>query len=285
MTNDLLGERRVVEYLQELEAVLALLPPEEAGLLREQIDAHLREALGDAPGDEEVEEVLRRLGPPSQLLPAPGRRPGPREWVRTRASQLRGVPRAWLAALVAAVLVLVGVGGYGIALLTAPSLQYDVGASGWWYPADSRDATTASAGNVTQSNTIMRFGHEQGFVFQIINPSSWSQTVLGPTPGEVSIGVSPLQVAVAVPAPNDLGRMFELHYGDGVTIPPHHVALLRLLWRTNDCFPAGSGAAMSSVAVRVRVGGLTRTEEISFGNNAWGLIAPADAPNPERCPS
>jgi hypothetical protein len=27
------------------------------------------------------------------------------------------------------------------------------------------------------------------------------------------------------------------------------------------------------------------TEQISFGNDAWGLIAPAEAPNPERCPS
>lgn len=282
--NDLLDDPRVVAYRRQLEAVLGRLPSGEAALLRDQIDAHLREALAGDRGGGDVEDVLRRLGPPDELLPEPSNPPGLRQRLLIGARRIRTTPPRRLLALITGLLVLASAVGVGIDYLAAPSLTYDGLVSSWWYPVDSRHATSHTAGDVTQQTTIMRFGHQQGFVITIANPSRWPQTVLGPTPHEVSLGASPLQVAVAVPPPRQLGLATQLHYAQQVTIPPHHRALLRLLWRTNDCSSPGAGMATNSVTLRVRIGPLTRSEHLSFGTNYWALTAPTDAPNPPKCP-
>lgn len=282
--NDLIDDPRVVAYRRQLDAVLGRLPAKEAALLRDQIDAHLREALAGDHDGEDVEDVLRRLGPPDLLLPEPSNPPGLRQWVLIGVRRIRSMPTRRIAALVTGLLVAAAAVGVGVDYLAAPSLSYDGLVSGWWYPVDSRHATSHTAGDVTQQTAIMRFGHQQGFVITIRNPSRWPQTVLGPNPHEVSLGASPLQVAVAVPPVNMLGLATQLHYAHHVTIPPHHRALLRLLWRTNDCFSPGAGATTNSVSLRVRIGPVTRSEHISFGNDYWALVAPADAPNPPKCP-
>ncbi|MBO0833053.1 MAG: hypothetical protein J2P29_13890, partial [Actinobacteria bacterium] len=67
MTSTALGHPLVREYLDELDAAFAALPPHRARELREQITTHLEDALPAVAGDQEVAEALRRLGKPADL--------------------------------------------------------------------------------------------------------------------------------------------------------------------------------------------------------------------------
>jgi hypothetical protein len=96
---------------QELAQVLAQLPTDEAEELRGQILAHLDDAVPPGASSEQVADVIRRLGPPSELLPA---RPTVRDGVLRRAiRRIRRMRRRNLAVLVAAI----ATGGAGIGYL------------------------------------------------------------------------------------------------------------------------------------------------------------------------
>src|SRR6185437_9401915 len=64
-------------YLSELDAALGGLPAAQARELREQISAHLADALGPDAGDQEVAATLSRLGSPADLAAEAGAAAGP----------------------------------------------------------------------------------------------------------------------------------------------------------------------------------------------------------------
>ncbi|MGD0243500.1 MAG: nitrate- and nitrite sensing domain-containing protein [Streptosporangiaceae bacterium] len=72
MSGTALDHRLVRDYLRELDAAMRGLPAAQARELREQITAHLDDALGPGAGDEEVTATLRRLGPPADLAAEAG---------------------------------------------------------------------------------------------------------------------------------------------------------------------------------------------------------------------
>jgi len=95
-----LDHRLVRGYLSELDAALRGLPAARARELREQITAHLDDALGPAAGDQEVAATLSRLGSPADLAaeagaaggsPAPRSAPGIRR-TRWRLAAVIAVP-------------------------------------------------------------------------------------------------------------------------------------------------------------------------------------------------
>src|SRR5271154_21575 len=57
----------VQDYLRRLDLALAGVPQPEAAELRDQIAAHLDEALTPSSDDRTVAEVLDRLGPPEEI--------------------------------------------------------------------------------------------------------------------------------------------------------------------------------------------------------------------------
>jgi Nitrate and nitrite sensing len=67
MSGTALDHRLVREYLRELDTALRGLPAAQALELREQVTAHLEDALRPEAGDQEVAEILRRLGSPAGL--------------------------------------------------------------------------------------------------------------------------------------------------------------------------------------------------------------------------
>jgi hypothetical protein len=96
MSGTVLGHRLVRGYLRELDAAMRGLPAAQARELREQITAHLDDALGPDAGDQEVAATLSRLGSPAGLAAeagaasgSPGR--GPRWAAGQRAG---GSPRS-----------------------------------------------------------------------------------------------------------------------------------------------------------------------------------------------
>jgi hypothetical protein len=62
MSGTALDHPLVRGYLRDLDAALRGLPAAQAGELREQITAHLDDALGPDAGDQEVAASLSRLG-------------------------------------------------------------------------------------------------------------------------------------------------------------------------------------------------------------------------------
>jgi uncharacterized membrane protein len=139
MTGTGLDHRLVRDYLRELDAALATLPAAPARELRQQITAHLDEALPRGADDQDVAAALRRLGSPADLAAeagaaVPARRP---EAIRiTARSRLARVgTRSWIR-LGAAVVAVGIVAGYLVFYLAAGSLE--VGPQSlWWYPQDS----------------------------------------------------------------------------------------------------------------------------------------------------
>ena len=108
MSGTVLGHRLVRGYLRELDAAMRGLPAAQARELREQITAHLDDALGPDAGDQEVAATLSRLGSPAGLAAEAGAAsgsPGPRAALGRRPARWR------LAAVIAVLAVTVAVLG------------------------------------------------------------------------------------------------------------------------------------------------------------------------------
>ena len=77
MSGTVPDHRLVRAYLRELDAALGGLPAAQARELKEQITAHLQDALGPAAGDLEVAASLSRLGSAAGLAAEAGAASGP----------------------------------------------------------------------------------------------------------------------------------------------------------------------------------------------------------------
>jgi len=72
MSGTALDHRLVRDYLRELDAAMRGVPAAQARELKEQITAHLEDALGPDAGDQEVAATLSRLGSPADLAAEAG---------------------------------------------------------------------------------------------------------------------------------------------------------------------------------------------------------------------
>jgi hypothetical protein len=104
MSGTALDHRLVRGYLRELDAAMRGLPAAQARELREQITAHLDDALGPDAGDAEVAAILSRLGSPAALAAEAGAASGPRPSagggkVRWRLATVIAVPAVTAAVL------------------------------------------------------------------------------------------------------------------------------------------------------------------------------------------
>jgi hypothetical protein len=181
MSETVLEHRLVREYLHALDSACAALPAAQARELREQITAHLDEALPPNAADEEVKAELDRLGPPNTLVAeavGPGRRPFAQR-LRHRLSRLRW----WAWTLIATAAAVIIAAAVLLSLMQgAEPLNQDGGLSGWWFDQDSGRSVITQAGAVFQRTVPERYRQRQGFVVSIFNDSDWTQTILGPEP-------------------------------------------------------------------------------------------------------
>jgi hypothetical protein len=257
----------VRDYLRRLAAACAALPAGQAGELREQIIAHLDEALPPGATDDEVAAELVRLGAPAALA-ADAAGPVPRSAGARLRSRLRRL-RWWTWTSIAAVVVALAAAlTYVIAAQTAAPLSQG-GISAWWYPQDANRGTITTTINGTQMSVPERFHQQQGFVIGIYNESDWTQTIEGIDPNS-EVPMLPMTVSVGVGS-----QAIEESY-DAQTkwilpesIPPHSDSVIRVLWTSNVCNEPGGYVGFDQVSLRVRVGLFTRTETISFANMAF----------------
>jgi hypothetical protein len=254
MGKDGLDHPVIGERLQELDAALSTLPADEAVGLRKQIIAHLDEASGNAGSTAQPPVTFATLA-------------------RARLARVR--KRTWITSVL--VVVLLGVGtGYLVNYLAVGNLQL-TGGGGWWFPQDYTHETNTTADGAMQTTVPIRDGQEQGFAVGIYNPTGWTQTVLGPTPGEGSPGSQSLMVGVSVfnREINFGGFIRDVRFILPASIPPHQIRLLRLLWISDVCLEGGGGEeGTDDVSLRVRIGWFSRTETIPLGQG-WYVAGPS----------
>ena len=288
MSATVLEHPLVRDYLRRLDAACAALSAAQARELRDQIIAHLDEALPPDAADDEVGAELDRLGTPAELAAeaAGPARPSARARLRTRLSRLSWRARTLIA--VAVVLIVVPVAGAAIylnsALSATPLIRDGIGA--WWFPQDrnARGASTTTAGDVTQLSVPERWGQQQGIVVGIYNDSNWTQTIVGLGGAWAQPGpFSPVRLAVGSDPIVDEGGSWsaKTRWDLPGSIPPHSERLLRILWTSLICNTPGGSTIIQDVGLQVRVGLITRTEDLQLGN-AWAITGTSTS-SPAAC--
>jgi hypothetical protein len=272
---DVLEHPRVADYLRELNAALACLPAAAAAELSEQLRAHLVEALPPDAGEDAVEAVLAALGPARLVAeaaagPASGQRRAPARrdppLRRMAARARRQQARTWLAA--AAIMIAIALpSGTALFWQSQPSLQFG-GSFAWWNTIDGASAVTTEAAGATQDTVPIRPGKIQGFAIFVYNPSDLTQFIRGGAE-PVSPGAAvPPQIAVSTTATvRQMGEPHAVSYRASGPIPPHSYRWVRVLWRSAHCYlnAAGGSQGTSDLRLNVRVGWITRIEDIPLG--------------------
>jgi hypothetical protein len=259
----------VREYLRLLDLATASLPGPQARELREQIAAHLEDALSPTAANEDVRAELRRLGAPRSLArEAEG--PLAHPMLTRLGRRLRRV-RWWAwAAIGVAVAVVATWAAFMISMEGAPPLV-DGGMSDWLYPQDGTRQVSSQAGLVSQVTVPIRYGQRQGYVVSMRNDSDWTQTVLGLTDPWAPFGGTQSAVAIGSGRWADYGSPAgAVRYALPGSIPPHSTRVLRITWTSDLCDGVGGTTVVTDLQLQVRVGIVTRTEDVTF-STAWGL--------------
>ena len=195
MSGTALDHRLVQGYLSQLDVALSSLPAPQARELREQIVAHLDDALPPDASDEDVAAVLHQLGRPADLareaqagaasgVGAAVAAAARRGWVRIIRSRLR----TKLIVVLLALLLATGA-TFLSTFLSAPLPDY-AGQFAWWYPQENHEVDCTADG-AQQTTVRIRSGQWQGFAIGIYNTSSFTETIIGPPAGEQRAWDSP----------------------------------------------------------------------------------------------
>jgi hypothetical protein len=277
------GTRRhplIREYLRELDLELAKLPSDKAIELRQQITAHVRDALPKRASADEVAALLSRLGSPADLAAdeADGAVPQARAAVAIRrlgARMRRARWQSWVVAVIVALAVGAGVGRL-VQFVTAPLLQQG-DTDGWVYPTDSNHAVESQADEQQQSTVPIRSGQLQGLYLNVSNPSDFTETVLGLVPGSIPFG----KAVVSVSEPNfdiDIGGMVSnVRYTLPGNVPPGQFRAVEVIWRSSLCLAKGEQVGIKQIQLRVRVGWLVSTDTIPLFDGFY-LSGPSQGP-------
>ena len=263
MSGTVLENVLVREYLRALSLECITLPVAQARELREQIAAHLDEALPPDATNAEVEAELARLGSPRSLAAAAAGPVRPAGWRRLR--NWLGHVRWWTWVALGLVVAMAGTGAGVLVSMNSAAPLRQGSTMGWYFPQDRVREVDTQAGDTTQLTIPQRYRQEQGFVINIVNDSDWTQTVLGPAqPFFVPFSNRPVQIAVGGDKNVDLGGMDDhVRWSATGSIPPHSIRALRVLWDSNVCWIPGSGPqSIQDVELIVRVGTVTKTEDI-----------------------
>jgi hypothetical protein len=294
MSGTALDHPLVRDYLHELDLALSALPAGPAGELREQITAHLDDAIAAGASDDAVAEVLRRLGGPAELAAEAAATAGagaatapPPAEKRERGPIARIRVRTWLVTGLALAVVVAVAGRWADYYLSAYPLTYDQGAD-WWYQQDSSREVMSYANNTSQSTVPIRSGQRQGYIISVYNGSPVTETIVGdansaldssgdtnwnnPGSGTEQVTVSAAQIHIpgGFAGQNVVGKTaFTLP----VSIPPDQTRVIRVLWTSDLCLSQGETNGTGGVAVRVQVGWFTRTQVIA--GPGWYLTGPS----------
>lgn len=287
MSGTALDHPLVRDYLSELDAAMRGLPAAQARELREQITAHLADALLPDANEEQVAAVLSRLGSPPELvaeakgtatatIPTTTRRA-----IRALLASVR--PRTWIVAGIIVILAVTAARWADYYLSVGP-LQHSNGGD-WWYPQDASHENIVSTEVSTQNTAPIRSGQSQGYVVSIFNPTKVTQTIVGDANGpwgwnSPGSGTEQLTVSEGTRSYQDIANgVVGKSAASGLTftlpmsIPPFQMRIVRVLWTSDLCLGKGESNGINTLSLRVRVGWFTRTERIP--QQSWHLVGPS----------
>lgn len=275
MSDTVLEHPLVRDYLRALDAGCAILPVAQARELHELIAAHLDEVLEPGASDTVVRAELLRLGTPRSLAATAA---GPSRFPVLRRLRYRARRIPWWAwTAIAVVVSVLGTGaGFLISMNSAAPL-YVIGA-GWLYPVDQARAVDTSAGQLNQTTVPVRSGQRQGIQFGVWNNSDWTQVILGTDPRWYNFSFTDIQVTVlSGPHLNMVGATLSgsSYYASPGAIPPHSYRFVRVTWISNVCLQKDGETWFGDIPLRVRVGAITRTEDISLDTETFALEGPS----------
>ena len=277
MSDTVLEHFLIRDYLRELSAACVTLPAAQARELREQIIAHLDEALPPGATGAEVQAELTRLGRPRSLAAeaaGPGWQP-----VGRRLRNWLGHVRWWVWATLAVLVSALGTGaGFLISMSSAAALYAP--AEGWLYPADQKTGVAPRADAVTEFMIVIRSGQRQGLELGVANDSDWTQVILGVDRQEIGPGFRDFQVTVETGAHlNSSGNVLSgvSRYALPGAIPPHSWREVRVTWISHICVAKGGTTSFDYLPLRVRVGVITRTEIVKLDPD-FALAGPSQGP-------
>lgn len=275
MSDTVLEHFLVRDYLRELSAACVTLPAAQDRELREQITAHLDEALAPDATDAEVQAELTRLGRPRSLAAeaaGPGWQP-----VARRLRNWLGHVRWWVWAALAILIPALGTGaGFLDSMESAAPLL--VMGTGWLYPVDQARAVDTWAAGSRQTTVPVRSGQRQGIQFAVWNNSDWTQVILGTDPIWYYDEFTDVQVDVeSGPHLSQVGEPLRTaRYLSPGAIPPHSYRFVRVTWTSNICLVGpGTETWFGDIPLLVRVGTITRTEDVNLDEQNFALAGPS----------
>jgi hypothetical protein len=267
-------------YQRKLDLALAALPSEKAVELRQQISAHLQDALPRRASADEVATVLGRLGPPGELAAdaAVGAAAQPRQTIAMRKLGARLRRARWQSWVLSVVVVLALAAGVGrvVQYLAAPLLQ-PVGGYGWVYARDYDREVDTQADDAQQTTVPIRSGQLQGVMINVTNTSDFTETVLGLAPGSIPFGKATVGVSEPNPEIAKGGMIGNARYTLPEAVPPGQIRLVEVLWRSSVCLAKGAQAGIQQIQLRVRVGWLVETDTIPLFQGFY-LSGPSHGP-------
>lgn len=260
----------VETYLAELDQELAVLDAGSAADLRDQVRAHIEDALAPGATDADVAATLRRLGPPHELVAADDAGSEPRRVVVYTRPSLSGWlgqrSRKWWTAFAGIVVLVAAITTAVVIETNIAPVQGQCLPCGFRYAADRNHSRMSTADNIDEDTAPVRFRQDQAILFAISNPSDYPQRILGGRPDLDTATPTYLQIGTVgldrIHAPFSQGPH---NFARDVSIPPHGLRLVVLHWIQNFCPQPGAGTTIDSYSVRVRTLGVTRTENIRLG--------------------
>jgi hypothetical protein len=224
---------------------------------------------GDAPGYALLRawSVLVILSVPTKggttvLLETPPAGRPPLIAVRGRPVRI-GLGRGLWAVLAAVFAAVALLGVFVVEPRNAPPL-HAANTQGWIYPQDGTIASDTSIGAVSETVVPIRRGEMQGIVFDVANPSRYSQTILGLAPDAIMPGSHPGEARLAVATRGNAQDSAQYRYADQAAVPPHQSRFVEITWPSDNCVPDGGTISIDAVSLRVRVFGVTRTEHVTL---------------------
>ena len=184
------------------------------------------------------------------------------------------------------VALVVGGGVYLHSVLSAASLTQG-GIGSWWFPQDqnARGSTTSAATSRRSRCRNAGDGNRESW-WAIHNNSDWTQTIVGLGGAWAQSGpFSPVLLAVGSDPVVDEGGAWSdrTHWDLPGSIPPHSYRLLRILWTSRICNCPGGSTIIQDVTLRVRVGLITRTEDLQL-QTAWAITGTSTSSPASACP-
>jgi len=212
------------------------------------------------------------------LLETPPANKPPLIAVRGRPVRIR-LGRGLWAAVTAVLATVALLGVFVIEPRTSPPLRA-ANSEGWIYPQDGAVASDTSIGAVSQTLVPIRHGEIQGIVFDVVNPSRYSQTILGLVPDMLMPGSRPGEARVAVATSNNNAQdSSQYRYADQAAVPPHQSRFVEITWPSDNCVADGATISIDAVSLRVRVFGVTRTENVPLLSQVGVRGTPASDAN------